>query len=65
MCECSKKIYNEKIEKALQNWMTFLMRFLEITNIEVIRQLKNVSKYLFSKNELHVHFSKEVRDMFV
>ena len=61
MSECSKRFYNEKIENTLQDWMTFLLQFLEITNINAIKNLKEVTTHLFTKNKLSDHYIIEVR----
>ena len=62
--ECSKRFYNEKIEKTLQDWMTFLLQFLDITNINVInviKMLKGTATDLFTRKELFAHYIIEVR----
>ena len=59
--ECSKRFYDEKIEKTLQDWMTFLLQFLEITNFNVIKMLKRVTTDLFTRKELSAHYISEVR----
>ena len=61
MCQCSKQFYNEKIENTLQDWMTFLLQFLEITDINVIKMLKGVTTHLLNRKELSAHYINEVR----
>ena len=64
MYECSKTFYNEKIEKTLQDWITFLLQFLEITKtnvINVVKMLKEMTTDLFTKKELSAHYISEVR----
>ena len=51
----------EKIEKTLQDWMTFLLQFLEITNINVIKMLKGVTTHLLNRKELFVYYINEVK----
>ena len=61
MCDCSKRFYNEKIEKTLQDWMTFLFQFLDITNINVIKMLKGTTTNLLKRKKLSDHYISEVR----
>ena len=60
MYECSKTFYNEKIEKTLQDWITFLLQFLDITNINVIKMLKGITTQLRNQKELSAHYISEV-----
>ena len=61
VCDCSKTFYNETIEKTLQDWMTFLLQFLEITNIIVIKMLKGMTTHLLNRKELSAHYINEVK----
>lgn len=63
-CSSAAEFYNERIEIELQQWITFLLQFLDITNersVNVIKKLKTVSKHLFIKENLLYHFTNEVR----
>ena len=61
MCECSNRFYNETIEKTLQYWITFLLQFLEITNINAIKVLKGMTTHLLNRKELSAHYINEVK----